>query len=115
MHELSLIQNIFATILKIAADNQLQRITKVTLQIGQLRQVVPEFLQFAFTATAKDTIAAEAQLVIEHIPITVLCQSCSQKFTVTENIYICPYCQSTKLEILSGKEIIIASIEGMKS
>lgn len=112
MHELTLIQNIFTTILNVAADNQLKRITRVTLHVGQLRQVVPDFLQFAFTTTAKNTIAENAVLQIEHVPVTIMCQTCHKKSTVEENIYICPLCQSTKLEILSGKEIIIANIEG---
>jgi hydrogenase nickel incorporation protein HypA/HybF len=78
MHEFTLIQNIFTTILNVAADNQLKRITKVTLHVGRLRQVVPDFLQFAFATTAKNTIAEGATLEIEHIPITVLCQNMSK-------------------------------------
>jgi len=112
MHELRIIQDIFPTIEKASQENHLKSISKVHLKMGALRQIVPEFLKFAFTTVAKGTIAEEAELVIEIIPITVFCQNCQQKFKVEENAYLCPNCESTKLEILTGKEIVLESIEG---
>jgi hydrogenase nickel incorporation protein HypA/HybF len=117
MHEFTLIQNICNAIEKIAAENNLRKITRVNLQVGKMRQVVPEFMQFAFTTIAKGTIYEGAELAIEIIPIKVLCHNCGREFEVEENIYLCPFCSSkdastSSLEILSGKEFILASIEG---
>lgn len=112
MHEFTLIKNIFDVIIKSAKDNNLHRITVVRLKVGALRQVVPEFLQFAFEIAAKDTIAAGAKLEVEYIPITVLCRSCGARSTVSEHTYLCSRCESSDLEILTGKEVVIDSIEG---
>lgn len=112
MHELKIIQDVFPIIENVAQENHLKSITKVILQIGGLRQVVPEFLQFAFTTVAKDTVAADARLIIEPIPITAHCKNCHKQFMVGENTYICPHCDSTDLEILTGKEIILESVAG---
>lgn len=114
MHEFKLIQNIFTIILDTANSNALRSVKKVTLQVGKLRQLAPEFLRFAFAIVSKDTIADGAELEVQHIPVTMKCGSCSQQSAIEEDYYLCPTCQSTDLEVLSGKELIIASIEGEK-
>lgn len=68
MHEFSIIQNLFSIIAKEAAQNHINHINKVTVHIGELRQLVPDFLQFAFTTIAQGTISEGAQLNIEIIP-----------------------------------------------
>lgn len=115
MHELKIIQDIFPIIKNVARKNHLKSINKVFLRVGKLRQVVLEFLQFAFATVAQDTIAANAELIVKLIPITATCKTCQQQFAVGENIYICPYCDSVDLEILTGKEIVLESVEGERN
>ena len=137
MHEFTLIQNICNAVEKIAAENNLRTVTHIRLQVGKMRQIVPDFMQFAFTTIAKGTIYENAKLTIEIIPIKILCHNCGREFEAEENIYLCPFCcdvqnsqscavvetpnlgvsmlgetQMPKLEILSGKEFILANIEG---
>jgi len=114
MHEFGIVEDILATINKIATEQKFKKINRVTIQVGKLRQVIPENLQFAFSVLAENTIAANAQLVIDEIPITIRCQSCNQKATIADFTYICPHCNSSDLEILTGKEIILETIEGEK-
>lgn len=112
MHELSIIENIFTKIEQTAKDNHLKKITKVTLKIGKLRQVMPDFLDFAFKAVAEGTIAENAKLIIIEIPVKIFCNKCKEEFIVKDNVYFCPKCESTEIEILSGKELFLDSIEG---
>lgn len=112
MHELNIIQNIFPIIENAAQKNHLKVVNKVFLQVGGMRQVVAEFLSFAFATIAKGTIAENAELIVESIPVTAHCKKCQQPFTIGENTYICPHCDSADLEILTGKEIILESVEG---
>jgi len=112
MHELKIIQDVFPIIENVAKENHLKSVTKVVLQVGALRQVIPEFLQFAFATIAKDTVAAGGELIIESIPITARCKTCLKQFTIEENVYICPHCNSSDFEILTGKEIILESVDG---
>ena len=67
MHEFSIIEKLFAIILKQVAQNQLRQVRKVNLQIGEWCQLAPDFLQFAFTTIAQGTIAEGAELNIERI------------------------------------------------
>jgi hydrogenase nickel incorporation protein HypA/HybF len=105
-------QGVFKLLEDIAVKNNLIKINKVILRIGKLRQVFPDFLRFAFENISKDTIADGAELIIEEIPITMRCKSCNQEFTVEHHTYVCPVCGAVKLELLTGKEVLIASVEG---
>ncbi len=112
MHEFSIIQDILKTVKQTAANNHLKKVNKATLEIGQLRQCVPEFLQFAFEILAKDTVASGAELIVREISVKALCLHCRKEFKIENNSYSCPYCDSMDLDVLSGKEVVLASIEG---
>jgi hydrogenase nickel incorporation protein HypA/HybF len=111
MHELSIIQNIITILENEAQKHRLKNINKFVLQIGKLRQIIPEFLQFAFSVAAKNTIAEKAIMVIEEIPIEASCQICQHKFSIENNNYLCPICKNNS-NILSGNEIILTTMEG---
>ena len=112
MHELKIIQDILPLIEKTAQENSLTSITKIILKIGKLRQVKNEFLQFAFTTVSENTIASQAKLIIEQTPIIMYCQICKEKFMIDDNIYICHKCNGSSIKILTGKEIVLESIDG---
>lgn len=112
MHELSIIKNILEILEGKAKENNLLSISVVHIKIGELRQLVPEFLQMAFETAANDTVAEGARLIIELVPIKMHCAACCQDFRVEAHEYVCPACASTELTLLSGKEIVIAEIEG---
>jgi hydrogenase nickel incorporation protein HypA/HybF len=112
MHELKIIQDIFPLIEKVAKENNLKAVNKVVLSVGKLRQVEPNFLRFAFTHVAEDTIAKDAELEIKLIPVTVICQDCKKRFEIQENFYVCPECNGVALEVLTGKEVVLENIDG---
>lgn len=112
MHELNIIQNIFALLKVIAEKNQLKSITRVHLKIGKLRQVVPDFLEFAFATTVRGTFAEGAQLIIEYVPVKIHCNACKNDSVLEENYYLCPKCDSADISVLNGMEVILDSVEG---
>jgi len=112
MHEMSVICNLYDIIEQVAKDNDLIKITKVKLLVGRMRQVVPVAMEMAFEAITKDTIADSAQLELEFVPIKMQCDSCTHVFSVDQNVYICPECNSVDLTLLEGQELIIQNIEG---
>lgn len=114
MHEFSIIEQVLKTVEYVASKNKLVKITKIVLQIGKLRQVMPDFLQFAFEAASSETIAKHATLELKIIPVKIECLKCHHVSNVNRNTYLCPDCDSEKIKILSGKEILIESIEGDK-
>ncbi len=112
MHEFSIIENIFRTLEEVSGKEGISKITKVSLVIGELRQIVPDVFEFAFQVTAKDSIAEEAVLEIEKIPIEVRCMECSKLSQVDDHVFFCRHCQSPIVKIIKGKELYIKSIEG---
>ncbi len=114
MHEFGIIQNIIEIVTDSIKENGLNKVTKVKLLIGKMRQVSPEAMQFAFEATTKDTMFEASKLEMEFIPIQMKCNKCSREFEVQENLYFCEKCQGTDLSIVHGQELIIKSIEGEK-
>lgn len=87
------------------------RVEKVNLKIGKLAAVVPESLRFCFEVAVKDTPLAGAKLAIEEVSVVARCKACNQEFTIDEAVFICKTCDSGSLEILSGRELDIESIE----
>jgi len=86
-------------------------VARVNIRVGKLTAIVPESLTFCFDIATQDTPLAGAQLSIEELPIVVRCQACGHQWTVTTPEFICPECGGGKVDILSGREMDIASIE----
>ncbi len=82
----------------------------VTLQVGCLRAVVPEAMEFCFEAAAQGTRAQGARLDIEQVPIVVRCARCGHDWTVEVIEFMCPACEGP-VQVLSGKELLLRSIE----
>lgn len=112
MHELGVAQSLLDYLEKAAKEHHLKKIKSVTLKIGKMRQIVPETLVFLFQTLAEGTIAEQAQLKIELLPVRVHCSQCNQVTDLPPRKYSCPHCGNSSLEWVSGKELIIDHIEG---
>jgi hydrogenase nickel incorporation protein HypA/HybF len=112
MHEMGIaLQIIEIATASLPADLGEARVAKVNLKIGKLAAVVPDSLRFCFDVAVKDTPLAGAELTIEEIPVVASCKDCDAQWTIDEPVFICKTCESGSLEILSGRELDIESIE----
>ena len=112
MHEVSIVNDLFKVLMDVSEKEGLHRIDKVNFTIGKMMHIVPEFFEFAFDSAKENTIAAEASIEIEYLPIKMRCENCHAEFTVDNNTFVCPDCRSTNLTLIQGKELVIKSIEG---
>ena len=87
------------------------KVERVNLSIGRLAAVVPESLRFCFNIMIENTRLAGAELHISEIPVQALCKDCRHKWIIDAPVFTCPLCDSGALEILSGRELDISSIE----
>ena len=112
MHEMGIAMEI-VDIAKasIPADMQGSKVRKVNLQVGKLSAIVADSLRFCFDLVIKDTPLEGAELSIEELPVVARCKDCSTEWTVTEAVFTCKNCQSGAIDILSGRELDITSIE----
>jgi hydrogenase nickel incorporation protein HypA/HybF len=112
MHEIRIAEDLSAIVLEAAGNENLSKVTRVNLNFGQMVQIVPDIFEFAFREAVRDSIAEDAEVDIEIIPVKMKCTSCGSDFQVIGNLFACNICSSTELEIINGKELFIKSIEG---
>ena len=116
MHELSVVDSILKVVLKHAATNGVEKVVAVGLRIGELSDLVDEWVQHYFDFLSKDTIAAGAILKIERSPVVFRCEQCSGEFPVNvreTKKFVCPACGGGKVTLVSGREFYIKNIEVM--
>lgn len=112
MHEFSLVENIFKILEDIIKKEKLIKIDKINLIVGEMLQIVPGTLIFAFDAVKKGTKYENSELNIEFQPIIIRCNACKNDIALNKDQFICPECKGSDFNIISGKEFIIKSIEG---
>jgi hydrogenase nickel incorporation protein HypA/HybF len=108
VHELSLCDAILGTMMQ-RADGRPVR--QVTVRIGHLRQVVPDALQFGWEILTDSTEMKGCELVIEQVPAVVECHDCRSETTLDMPILACGNCGSFEVELLSGEEFLIVSMQ----
>jgi hydrogenase nickel incorporation protein HypA/HybF len=108
MHELALSTAIVNTVVKHAED---RRVSLVSLRVGALRQVVPDSLAFYFEIVARDSVCEGARLEQELIPARLRCRTCAHEWQVEWAAFRCPACDSADVEVQSGEEFEVESIE----
>lgn len=111
MHELSVCQAMMAQVEEIAVREGANAVAAIVVRIGPLSGVVPELLQQAFTIARAGSLAAEAELITEVQPIRVRCLECNTESEAQANRLLCSACGSYRTQVISGDELLLASIE----
>ncbi|MGN0365887.1 MAG: hydrogenase maturation nickel metallochaperone HypA [Suilimivivens sp.] len=112
MHELGIIVHITKTLEDIAQENQLTQIGSVTLEVGEVSGIVPEFLTDCWEYYRKKfKLMEEARLQIETLPATTFCEDCGKTYPTVQYGKKCPYCQSDHTYLMAGNECSIKEIE----
>jgi len=111
MHELGLMQNIVDTVQDYARKNNVRKVVKVMLEVGQVSGVVPESLEFCFEVCTRQTVLEDAVLEIERIAAVGKCKTCGEGFDLLTHSFSCPKCGGTDWEMISGRELIIKGME----
>ena len=110
MHELGIMINIVESVEKFALENDITKIQKLVLQIGELSSVVPRFAQACYPAAVDGTMLEDSELEIEILPGNGMCDHCKKVFNLLENKNQCPSCHEQGWELISGKEFMIKEI-----
>jgi hydrogenase nickel incorporation protein HypA/HybF len=108
VHELSLSSAIVNTVAKHARG---RRVTVVNLRVGRLRQVIPDTLEFYFQFMARDSVCEGAQLMQEVVPARLRCRTCDHEWAIEIPAFRCPACAGSAVEVASGDEFEVESIE----
>ena len=112
MHEASIAGSLLDIAVRECGEKGYGRIVGISVRMGKASGVMPEALLFAFDAMKLGTIAEEASLAIEEVPVSGYCEDCRTDFTVSgEFILCCPHCGGGSFKALSGRELDITELE----
>ncbi|MEJ2575844.1 MAG: hydrogenase maturation nickel metallochaperone HypA [Gammaproteobacteria bacterium] len=111
MHELAVCQSLMAQVVDIAARENAERVTSITLRMGPLSGVEPDLLAEAFPIAAAGTPAEGAELRFERLPVRVRCTTCGAESDATVNRLLCGACGDYRTRLISGDEMLLASLE----
>jgi hydrogenase nickel incorporation protein HypA/HybF len=109
VHELSLCHSIQGIVDRARGGRD---VLAVHLQIGELRQVVPETLAYCWELVTDGGPLAGSQLRIDHVPVVLLCASCDAETAVEHSlVMICAVCGSRDTRPVQGEEFLVTTID----
>ena len=75
MHELGVTFHIMDHLEKVAKENEVEKIRKVVLELGEVSMVIESYLQNCWTwAAKKRPLFEEAELIVETLPAITYCE-----------------------------------------
>ena len=78
MHELGIVFHIMDGVERVAAENQLAKVSAVVLELGEVSGVVPDYLTDCWKwAAARTELVKGSELRIETLPAITHCDGCS--------------------------------------
>ncbi len=111
MHEFTITKSILAIVLEKAQEADARKVTSVNLRLGRLTGYVPECIQLQFDILSHNTAAAGAKINFQQPPARIFCRKCNANFTAESFDLMCPMCHNMEIDILSGSELYIESME----
>jgi hydrogenase nickel incorporation protein HypA/HybF len=108
MRKFSLTQNLLNLALQ---NSDSKQILRVNLLIGPFSNEREESIQFYWKDLAKGSPGEGAELHFEHIPVEIKCLNCTGTFYLDEETFMCKFCYSERLQLLSGEDVRLESVE----
>lgn len=110
MHEIGIVRSMCKTVLDYAKANNVQRISEIVCEVGELSLVIPEYVEELYPAVAAETPLKDTKLILETVPGMAECDECDEIFNVVENEGYCPNCGSFEKTVLTGRDFNIKEI-----
>lgn len=113
MHELGIVFHMIETLEKVGQANELTRISKVALNLGEVSGVLPDYLQDCWRwAANRSDLLQGAELAVTTVEAVTVCNACGRTYGTVAHGKICPHCGSPDTVLLHGNEVEIDTIEG---
>ncbi len=112
MHEMGIAQQLVSIALEaIPKEIETPRVAVLHLRIGKLASVVEQSLTFCLEIITQDTPLEKVRLEIESVPVRLRCKRCQNQWETDNPLFQCPDCPDSQVEMISGREIEIISME----
>ncbi|MGN0746071.1 MAG: hydrogenase maturation nickel metallochaperone HypA [Aristaeellaceae bacterium] len=111
MHELGIVYHIIDTLEQVAKDNNLPSIDSVTMEVGEVSAVIPDYLTDCWAwAARKNPLLTRCRMEVETLPAVTHCDGCGEDYPTVAHGRICPRCGSERTWLVKGNEINIKEI-----
>ena len=108
MHEVS----ICTAIAKIAHEAAAGRpVERVRVDVGYLRQVVPDTLRHSWEMVVFGTPLDGVELEVREVPAVIECRQCASRTELEDPVFRCGACGSTETNVVSGNELFVTSLD----
>ena len=111
MHEMSLCEGIRQVVDQAAASPEIQRVTRVRLEIGRFAGVEKDALTFAWGVVMQGSKAEGAALEMIDLPGKAMCFDCLKTVEISDRFDPCPECGGGRLLPDGGDEMRIKDME----
>ncbi len=112
MHELGVVFHIADAVTDVAKQNNVSKVKKVVMEIGEVSTVVNDQLIDCWNWNANRTdLLRGCEMEIVTIPAVTYCEDCKKTYPTVKYGKICPYCKSERTYLLEGNGVAIKQIE----
>ncbi|MBM7096730.1 hydrogenase maturation nickel metallochaperone HypA [Bacillus sp. H-16] len=115
MHEMSLMEDLIRLVSDDAEQRGIRHISKITVIVGDLSNVLPDALELAFLFMRTRELAVvneETELEMVKEEARAVCRSCDYTFIPDYRIAFCPKCRLPRAIVVSGETFRVESYEG---
>lgn len=113
MHELGIVFHLVDLLERVGRENSLSRIRRVALDLGEVSGVMEDQLLDCWKwASPRNPLLECAELAINRIAATTVCNACGRTYATVEHGRICPHCASPDTVLLRGNEMEVVEVEG---
>jgi len=95
----------------VAREAKAIKVSEIRLVIGEMREVLPDAMEFAFEALTPNTFCEGAALKMTMLKPRSRCLQCNREYEHDRFRWMCPGCESLATELLAGRELYIDAIE----
>jgi len=110
MHELSVCQALISQVAQVARSNHAATVTDIYVDVGPLSGVEQPLMRNAFPIAAAGTVANNATLHLQAMPIRVRCEECGAESEVAANRLTCTQCGDWRTNLISGDELLLQRV-----
>jgi hydrogenase nickel incorporation protein HypA/HybF len=111
MHELAVCQALIEQVGRVAREHAARRIVSVRVSVGPLSGVEPALLEHAWPLGAAGTVAEQAELIVETVPVRVRCRTCRAETGAAANRLLCAACGAWQVDVVAGEEMLLQRVE----
>jgi hydrogenase nickel incorporation protein HypA/HybF len=111
MHEASLVRSLLRQVSELLVEHDGESVVSIRVEMGPLSGVERPLVEIAFAEQADSTACRGATLHIDVVPLSAVCRDCGNEFDVERFRFVCPACESTRVQVTGGEDFRLLDVE----